>query len=56
MNALEFSLGGSGFSNTDFDSCLGGLSFAVGKYFSHTLLGSVRQSVNYANPDVGSDS
>ena len=56
MNALEFTLGGSGSSNTDFDSSLGGLSFSVGKYFSDTLLGSVRQSINYANPNVGSDS
>ena len=56
LNDLEFTLGGSGSSNTDFDSSLGGLSFSVGKYFSDTLLGSVRQSVNYSNPNVGSDS
>lgn len=47
----EVTLGGSGATNTDFDSSLGGVNFSVGTYFNDSLLGSIRQAVNYSNPD-----
>lgn len=49
----EITLGGSGGSNTSFDSSFGGLNFSYGTYFNPTLLGQLRQSVNYSNPDIG---
>lgn len=49
----EFTLGGSGASNTDFDSSLGGVNFSYGQYINETLMWSLRQTVNYINPDVG---
>lgn len=52
-NRLEFTFGGGGASDKDFDSSLGGINFSMGTYFNDSLLGSVRQSVNYSNPDVG---
>lgn len=52
---LEFTLGGAGSTNTDFDSSMGGVNFSVGNYFTDTLLGSVRQSINYSNPSNAND-
>ncbi len=49
----EFSIGGSGASNKDFDSTLGGVSFSYGQYLNDSLAVVLRQSINYANPDVG---
>lgn len=49
----EFSIGGSGASNKDFDSTLGGVSFSYGQYLNNTVAVVLRQSVNYSNPDVG---
>lgn len=45
----EFTLGGGGTSNKDFDNSLGGLNFSVGYFLSDTFEVSVRQSVNYSN-------
>ncbi len=49
----EFTLGGSGAANRDFDNTFGGVSFSYGQYINPTLLWAVRQSLNYSNPDVG---
>lgn len=49
----ELTLGANGVSNKDFDDSFGGLNFSLGRYLSDALLGSVRQTVNYANPNVG---
>jgi hypothetical protein len=49
----EITLGGSGGANTSFDNTFGGVNFSYGSYLSPTLLWSVRQTVNYSNPDVG---
>lgn len=49
----EFTLGGSGATNKDFDSSFGGVSFSFGQYINETLAVVLRQSVNYSNPDVG---
>lgn len=47
----EFSLGGNGASNRDFDDSLGGVSFSYGWYTTPTQLISIRQSINYSNPN-----
>jgi len=52
----EITLGGSGGSNTDFDSSFGGINFSYGSYINPTLMWQIRQSVNYANPDRGGTS
>lgn len=49
----EFVLGGAGASSTDMDDSLGGVNFTFGQYLNETLMLSLRQTVNYANPDVG---
>lgn len=49
----EFSLGGSGGSNKDFDNTFGGVAFSYGSYLTDTLALILRQSVNYSNPNVG---
>ncbi len=49
----EFTLGGSGATNNDFDNSLGGLNFSVGNYLTDSLEVSVRQSVNYSNGSGG---
>jgi hypothetical protein len=49
----EFTLGGNGASNRDFDASSGGLTFSYGWYTTPTQLLSIRQSINYSNPDVG---
>lgn len=49
----EFTMGGSGVSNKDFDDSLGGFNFSYGWYTSDTQAWTLRQSINYANPDRG---
>ncbi len=49
----EFTLGGAGATNTDFDNSLGGVNLSLGTYINETLMWSIRQSVNYSNPNVG---
>ena len=49
----EITFGGAGGANTSFDNTFGGVNFSYGAYLSPTLLWSLRQSVNYSNPDVG---
>jgi len=51
----EFTLGGSGLSNKDMDSSVGGVAASVGLYLNDMLLLAVRQNVNYTNSS-GSDS
>src|SRR5690606_41834746 len=52
----EFTLGGSGASNRDFDSSFGGVSASLGWYSDENQGWFIRQSVNYSNPeDTGSD-
>jgi len=52
----EFTLGGSGASNRDFDNSFGGVNFSYGWYTTPTQLLSVRQSINYSNPNRGGQS
>lgn len=49
----EFTLGGSGASNKDFDDSFGGVNFSYGWYSTPTSLWSIRQSINYSNPSIG---
>lgn len=49
----EFTIGGSGAANKDFDNTFGGVNFSYGMYINPTLMWSLRQSINYSNPDVG---
>jgi hypothetical protein len=49
----EFTLGGAGASNTDFDNSFGGVNFSYGWYTSETQAWVIRQSANYSNPDRG---
>lgn len=49
----EFTIGGAGAANTDFDNTFGGVNFSYGVYLNPTLMWTIRQSVNYSNPDVG---
>jgi hypothetical protein len=51
----EFSVGASGSSNQDFDNSSGGLNLGLGYYYTDSLAGYFRQSVNYANPATGPD-
>ncbi len=50
---LEFTLGGSGVSNKKLDSSAGGVNFSIGQYLNDSLLVSIRQTVNYRNPNTG---
>ncbi|MBC8010922.1 MAG: hypothetical protein H7067_12595 [Burkholderiales bacterium] len=52
----EFTLAGTGSSSDSLDDSAGGLSASYGWYLNETLLLSVRQSVDYINPDSGDDS
>lgn len=45
----EFTLGGSGGSNKDFDNSAGGLNLSLGYYLSDALSLTLRQSGNYSN-------
>lgn len=49
----EFTLGGSGSSNRDFDNSGGGVNASLGYYFTDTTEISIRQTVNYSNPSGG---
>lgn len=49
----EFTIGGSGASNRDFDNSFGGGNFSFGTYINETAMWTIRQSINYANPEVG---
>lgn len=51
----EFTLAGTGASNKDFDSSSGGVGASLGYYLNDMLSLSVRQAVNYSNPDGGDD-
>jgi hypothetical protein len=49
----EFTLGGGGAANKDFDNTFGGVNFSYGVYINPTLMWAIRQSINYSNPDSG---
>lgn len=49
----EFTLGGGGGTNKDFDDSLGGVNFSVGYFLSDTLELSARQTINYSNGSTG---
>lgn len=49
----EFTIGGAGATNKDFDDSLGGVNFAYGWYTSETQELVLRQSINYSNPSNG---
>lgn len=49
----EFTIGGAGAANRDFDNTFGGVNFSYGQYINPTLMWNLRQSINYSNPDVG---
>jgi hypothetical protein len=49
----EFTIGGSGSSNTDMDDSLGALDFSYGMFTSPRSEWLLRQSVSYNNPDNG---
>ena len=49
----EFTLGGAGAANKDFDNTFGGVNFSYGVYINETLMWALRQSINYSNPDIG---
>lgn len=51
--SYEITLGGGGASNQDLDSSSGAVSGSFGYYFSESLELSVRQSLNFINPDGG---
>ena len=48
----EFTLGGSGGSNRQFSDSFGGANIGLGYFLSDTQEISIRQSINYSNPDV----
>lgn len=51
----EFTLGGSGVTDDEFDDSAGGVNFSYGKYTTDRMLWSLRQTINYTNPeDAGS--
>ncbi len=52
----EFTIGGSGAANKEFDDSFGGVNFSYGWYTSETQQWVIRQSINYANPNVGGQS
>lgn len=49
----EFTIGGSGSSNTDLDDSFGALDFSYGVFASPRTQWLLRQSVSYSNPDNG---
>jgi hypothetical protein len=49
----EFTLGGNGAVNKDFDESLGGVNFSYGWYLNPTQELVLRQSINYSNPSNG---
>lgn len=46
----EFTIGGSGASNKDFDNSLGGVNFSFGTYLNGATEVLLRQTINYSNP------
>lgn len=51
----EFTIGGSGAANTDFDHSFGGVNMSYGWYTSETQAWVIRQTVNYSNFDTTED-
>lgn len=49
----QFTLGGGGVSNRDFDNSSGSIDFSFGQFSSANSLWAVRQSISYVNPDNG---
>lgn len=49
----EFTIGGSGSSNTDLDDSFGSLDFSYGMFTSPRSEWLLRQSASYSNPDNG---
>jgi hypothetical protein len=49
----EFTIGGAGATNKEFDDSFGGVNFAYGWYTSPTQDWVLRQSINYSNPSNG---
>jgi hypothetical protein len=49
----EFTLGGAGAANKDFDDTFGGVSFSYGWYTTETQEWVLRQAINYSNPSNG---
>jgi hypothetical protein len=49
----EWTLGGSGSSNTDLDDSFGALDFSYGVFTSPRNQWLLRQSLSYSNPDTG---
>ena len=49
----EFTLGGAGATNKDFDESFGGVNFSYGWYTSETQEWVIRQSITYSNPSNG---
>lgn len=49
----EFTLGGAGASDREFDDSFGGANFSYGVFINDQQEVSIRQSINYANPSVG---
>ncbi len=49
----EFTVGGGGGTNKDFDNSLGGINFSVGYFLSDTLEISARQAASYSNGSAG---
>lgn len=47
----EITIGGSGASNRQFSDSVGGLSLSIGQFLNETQELSIRQSINYSNPD-----
>lgn len=51
----EFTLGGSGLADNELNDSAGGVTLSYGAYTTDRLLWSLRQSLNYTNPeDAGS--
>lgn len=48
----EFSVGGSGATNKDFNNSFGGASFAFGTYLNPATEVLLRQTINYDNPST----
>lgn len=49
----EFTLGGGGATNRDFDDSAGSIDFSYGNFLSPNSAIVLRQSLTYVNPDVG---
>ena len=48
----EITIGGSGASNRQFSDSVGGATLSVGQFLNDTQEISIRQSINYSNPDL----